>query len=162
MKKIILIFIFQCSIYASGDSLIGVWQDMKVLGSAWSNTYIFFPDKSFKFFYNQMDCEKRIVSLSGTWSLIEEDVINFYVFEKYVIEGGKLVPAEGSCASDSMIVEGYEKVYLIDPPEVMDYSISRIYKDNEDDLQRDVIYIDAIKFWRMRNDPYEVMKEFEK
>lgn len=162
MKKILTLFIFHVNLYASGDSITGVWQDAKVLGSAWSNTYLFFPDGAFRFYFSQMDCKKRIISFSGNWNLADKDVINFYVTEKTVIEGGKLVPSEGSCASDSMIVNGYEKVYLMDPPEILDYSISEIYRDSEDDIQRDVIYIDGIKFWRFSSNPYEFIKDFEK
>ena len=41
------------------DSLVGVWQDLRIVASGWSNTFLFFNDGGFKFFYNQMDCSKE-------------------------------------------------------------------------------------------------------
>ncbi len=142
------------------DSLVGVWQDSKIVASGWSNTFLFFKNGEFKFFYNQMDCAKREVSFSGEWKA-GGDELQLKVIQKNIIKGGTLEPSEGSCASDSMIVGGVEQTVKSKPPEMLIYSISQIYVDKEDDIQRSKIYIDAINFWKFSDYPYEMLKQFE-
>jgi hypothetical protein len=145
---------------SSSDSLIGVWQDERIVASGWSNTFLLFNDCGFKFFYNQMDCSKRVVSYSGKW-IVTEDALNLTVEQKIVIEGGHLEPSDGSCASDSMIVDGVEKVVNLRTPEEVIYSVSEIYTDNQDDISRIKIYIDAMPYWKFSDNPQEMLKEFE-
>jgi len=51
------------------STLVGVWQDNRYLASGWSDVYIFFPDGTFRFHYNQMNCTKRKLSYGGKWKL---------------------------------------------------------------------------------------------
>ena len=73
--SVLLLFIFCGSAKAqsSPDSLIGVWQDERIVASGWSNTFLFFKDGTFKYFFNQMDCAKRTISYSGTWRVNEDE-----------------------------------------------------------------------------------------
>jgi hypothetical protein len=144
----------------SNDSLIGVWQDSRLVASGWTNTFLFFKDGSFKFFYNQMDCSKRIVSYSGKWK-VNEDELDLNVKKKAIIEGGHLELSNGSCASDSMIVGGVEKVVKLKPPEEIIYSLSEVYSDNQDDIPRIKIYIDAMPYWKFSDNPGDLLNEFE-
>lgn len=144
----------------SPDSLIGVWQDERIVAAGWSNTFLFFKDGGFKFFYNQMDCSKRVVSYSGKW-FVDEDALNLTVEQKNVIEGGHLVSSDGSCASDSMIVDGVEQTVKLKSPEEIVYSVSEIYTENMDDISRIKIYIDAMPYWKFSDNPKELLKEFE-
>ncbi len=142
------------------DSLIGVWQDSKVVASGWSNTFLFFKSGRFKFFYNQMDCAKREVSYSGKWRAAGDELI-LTISEKTVIEGGELEPSSGSCASDSMIVGGTEATMKLRYLEKVLYSISSIYSDIEDDMQRQKVYIDAMPYWKFADNPEELINQFE-
>ena len=162
MKTILTIYFLPVLLFAGNDSLTGVWQDRNYPGSVWGNTYMFYPTGEFRFYFSQTDCSKRMVSYSGSWSLAEEEVIDLMITSKTLIEGGKLVPSTGNCASDSMIVGGDMKVLVLYVPEKMDLSISRIYKDNDGDIQRDVIYIDGMKFWKFGNNPDDFIRYFEK
>ena len=55
-----------------------------------------------------MDCAKRDVSYSGTWT-IKNDELRLTKKEKVIVVGGELQKSNGSCASDFMIVGGSEK-----------------------------------------------------
>jgi hypothetical protein len=145
---------------SSSDSLVGVWQDDRIVASGWSNTFLFFKDGTFKFFFNQMDCAKRTVSCSGMWK-VNEDELNLTIQRKNVIEGGRLVLSDGSCGTDSMIVDGVEKAVNLETPEEIIYSVSEIYTDNQDDISRIKIYIDAMPYWKFSDNPQEMLKEFE-
>lgn len=144
----------------ASDSLVGVWQDSKAVGSGWSNTFLFFKNGKFKFFYNQMDCAKREVSFSGRWKAVDDE-LKLTITQKKIIEGGTLELSSGSCASDSMIFGGAEKMVKLKPSEKLIYSVSGIYTDIEDDMQRLKIYIDAMPFWKFSDDPEEMINQFE-
>lgn len=158
----IFIFVFSASVKSQslGDSLVGVWQDSKAVASGWSNSFLFFKNGKFKFFYNQMDCAKREVSYSGKWKAKGDELI-LTILEKTVIEGGKLEPSTGSCASDSMIVGGFEETVRLQYEEKVLYSVSHVYIDYDDDIQRQKIYIDAMPYWKFSDYPHELIKQFE-
>ena len=157
---LLLVSYVETKAQSSNDSLIGVWQDDRIVASGWSNTFLFFKDGSFKFFFNQMDCSKRIVSYSGMWK-VNEDELNLKIKQKTIIEGGHLEPSDGSCGTDSMIVDGVEKAVNLETPEEVIYSVSEIYTENQDDIQRIKIYIDAMPYWKFSDNPQELLKEFE-
>jgi hypothetical protein len=161
MKKILIILIFPVITYSGdNDSLVGVWQDLNIVGSGWSNSCLFFKDGSFEFFYSQMDCSKRVVSYSGKWE-VSGEVLLLSVSERVIVEGGTMVKSAGSCGSDSAIEGGAERKIEISPAEQLEFAVSRIYTDNDNDIQRDVVYIDMIKFWKFADDPYDLLIQFE-
>src|SRR5436853_1253916 len=75
--------------FADNTSIVGVWQNQPALGSGWSNTYLFYPDGTFKFFYSQMDCAKRDVSYSGTYT-VKGDALRLTKKDKVTVVGGEL------------------------------------------------------------------------
>ena len=158
---LLLIFAGSGSAQIQRDSLVGVWQDSKIVASGWTNTFLFFNDGGYKFFYNQMDCSKREVSMSGNWK-VKYDELKLTVNQKDIIEGGTVELSIGSCASDSMIVGGIEKTVFLKPSEKILYSVSAIYVDNADDIQRLKIYIDAMPYWKFSDNPKELLNQFEK
>lgn len=166
LKTAIIFFIFffaYCGPVKSqnkSDSIVGVWQDSKIVASGWSSTFLFYKNGKFKFFYNQMDCAKREVSYSGRWKVIDDE-LKLTVKQKNIIKGGTLVLSTGSCASDFMIVGGIEKTVKLKPAGKIVYSVSGVYIDNEDDIQRLKIYIDAMPYWKFADDPEELINQFE-
>lgn len=163
MKKIIVLFAFislnALSYSQAPDSLVGVWQDNENLGSGWSNTFLLFGDGSYKFYTNQMDCSKRLISNNGKWRISDvEDAVIFSVENNVIIEGGTMVKSDGSCASDSMIAGGTSKTIKVN--EVMDHAISKVYSEEKTGIQRKFIYIDAVKYWYF-GDPKEMLNQFE-
>ncbi|HEY3252005.1 MAG TPA: hypothetical protein VGK25_12910 [Ignavibacteria bacterium] len=162
MNKLILTLFFICpylTFSQNSDSLIGVWQDNEVVAAGWSNTFLFFKDGKFKFFYNQMDMRKREIAFSGTWH-VEEDVLNLDVKERSLLEGGRLVENEEGKKGDSILIDATSKMVLLNPPEKVEISISKIYTDTPYAMGK-YIYIDAIKFYLMSRSPEELLHEFE-
>lgn len=139
------------------SELVGVWQDLEVVASGWSNTFLFFDDGTYRFYYSQMDCMKRVVMHSGTWK-IKNDGLVIKIKNRKIIEGGKVVASDGSC--DSSLINGTEKIIKISPSEKEILSISPVYIDKENN--KDKIYLDAISFWRFSENPDELLSQFEK
>lgn len=159
-KKLIILLITICSVYSQGsDSLTGVWQDNEVVAAGWSNTFLFFPDGTFKFFYNQMDLRKSEVSFSGTF-VIDGDGLLLDVKQRRYIDGASLVEDPNGAKGDSMLTGGIIKTRFVEPPDKIDMSISKIYSDSEFAMGK-YIYIDAIKFFLMSKTPDELLKQFE-
>lgn len=165
MKKIMILLAFilltAVSYSQAPDSLVGVWQDNEIVGSGWSNTFLFFGDGSYTFYVNQMDCSKRLVSYGGIWRISDvEEAVIFRVDERVVVEGGKMEKSYGSCASDSMLTGGVNKTVKVTPLEQIDYSISKVYSEISGGLERKFIYIDGVKYWYF-GEPKEMQSQFE-
>jgi len=161
MKKILmLVIIISGSTFSgNGDSLTGVWQDMEVVAAGWSNTFIFFDDSTFKFFYSQMDHRKRETGFSGKYR-VEGDGLYLEISERQYLEGGRLVEDILGKAGDSVLIEAVNKTLLFNPPEQMDMSISKIYSDSQFAMGK-YIYLDAMKFFLMSTKPAEILKQFK-
>jgi hypothetical protein len=139
------------------SELVGVWQDIELVASGWSNTFLFFPDGSYRFYYNQMDCMKRVIMHSGTWK-IKDDGLVIKIKNRKILEGGQIVTSNTSC--DSTIINGIEIIKKVSPSEKEILSISPLYFDKQNDKHK--IYLDAISFWRFSDKPDELLPEFEK
>ena len=161
MKKYIISFLLiSGTIFSQGaDSLTGVWQDNEVVASGWSNTFLFFADGTFKFFYNQMDQRKNQISFSGSWQ-VDGDGLYLDVRQRSYLEGGRLVKDPNGGKGDSVLVDAAQKTKLFNPPEKVEMSISKIYTGTEFAMGK-YIYIDAMKFYLMSTKPDEMLKQFE-
>ncbi len=161
MKRYLLLILLPAIICSQTSTGIkGVWQDSDVLGSGWSNSFLFYDNGSFKFFFSQMDCAKKIVSYSGKWK-INSDTLRLTVKEMTTIKGGKLVASEGSCAGDSMITGGWLAKLKIDPPEKLLFPLSKVTSEDPDGTKREVLIIDNKKYWRFTDDPDGLINQFE-
>jgi hypothetical protein len=139
--------------------LIGVWQDSRIIAAGWSNAFRFFQDGRFIFNTNQMDCESRDRTLSGTWKF-KPGYLVLDVISEGVVVGGTLVEAQGSCGSDKDIEGGKLIDKSVSLKRVINKSISKIMVDSGVDCfgesyQRPVIQIDGKKYWKFSNDPAE-------
>lgn len=157
MKRIfallVLCFVFgQVSASAQDkveNKLVGVWQASEAMGSGWSDTYRFFSNGKFVFHANQMDCAKRIVSQSGTWT-VKNNIIYLTITERVVMVGGKLVPAVGSCGSDYELVDAQEKKMTRKMPWRLNLTLGKFTKD---DLERLTTKFGKTRFWKYNTDP---------
>src|SRR5690348_16096241 len=98
MRKLIILLLFPLLAYSQApDSLVGVWQDAENVGSGYSNSYLFFKDGTYAFFASQMDCSKRLMAYHGKWKVSDvEDAIILTNEDKVILEGGKMMKADGS------------------------------------------------------------------
>ena len=161
MEKYLIQLLISCSfVFGQGtDSLVGVWQDAEVVGSGWSNTFLFYNDGTFKFFYSQMDMRKRETGYSGTW-YVEGDGLILDVTQRQFLDDGRLVPDQTGGPKDSVLIDAVSRTTIYNPPDRNELSISKIYSGGPSVLGK-YIYLDAIKFFLMSKNPAELLHEFE-
>jgi hypothetical protein len=151
MKLILTLLLFiPFAGFCQQTDLTGIWQDSPSVGSGWSDTYQFFKGGTVIFNYNQMICDKRTISYKGNWEIDNKGSLIITIIHKTIIEGGKLVPATGSCASEFEIEGGKVKTVTPDTPEKISIKLSEHKQDNED---RETIKMNGIQFWRMNINP---------
>ncbi len=152
-QTVILLISISCSLERNQTidtkEIIGIWQDSHEVASGWSDTYQFFENNEFIYRYNQMICDKRTLSYSGTWELAGER-LKIKVSEKTVLEGGKLVPAMGSCGSEYEIEGG--EIKTINYVRTYDMQLSSIIVDKENRDFRTMTF-DSKRFWKLKDDP---------
>lgn len=124
--------------------LVGVWQDSPVMASGWGDTYQFYHDGNFVFNTNQMDCGTRLLAEHGSWQ-IEGKRIRLVIKKETVIQGGKRVPATGSCGSEYEI-EGGKTVTEKTKVREKTLRIEAFHFDEEFNKNR--VIINGKKFWR--------------
>jgi hypothetical protein len=126
----------------------GVWHACEGVGSGYCELFQFFTNGSFVFNNNQMSCDQRLISYSGSWS-IAKDMLTLNIKEKKMLVGGKLVSTngEGSCGSDSMLIDTKEKVLKVSPPGKEIIKLSKIYYEKE--LGRKTMLFNKSRYWRI-------------
>jgi hypothetical protein len=150
---ITLLILVSCTVdkkpTADIKEFIGIWQDSPEVASGWSDTYQLFENGEFIYRYNQMICDKRTLSYSGTWD-VTGDKLKITVNERTIVEGGKLVPSPEWCGSD-FAIEGGEKKKVKDS-NVYDIKISAITVD-KDNRDLKTVTLDGKGFWKHKDDP---------
>jgi hypothetical protein len=155
---IILAFFISCK--SGQPEIVGAWQNLPLMASGWSDAYQFFENGEYRFNYNTMDCQKRVIRHSGTYIVESDSIIILTKMDKLIIEGGKLVPAMGSCASDYEIEGGKVKLVKLRKPEILELKLSNISIDKFND-DKSKILIGGIEYWRVDKDPkvYQTYEE---
>jgi len=161
MKKLLLILFLPFALYSqSAKEITGVWQSGENLASGWSDTYMFYPGGSYKFFYSQMDCSKRTVSEEGTFE-VKDGFITLNPLKVGIIEGGIMEPSSGSCGSDSMITGGIFKKIDVKSSEKLRLPIGDVQTEMRDEALRSTLLIGKTKYWKFADHPDILIKEFE-
>lgn len=152
---IILIFLTSCTtdsrLSSAEKELVGIWQVIPQQASGWADVYRFFDNGEFIYHYSQRVCDNRTLNYSGTWES-DNQVLKLKITKKTVLEGGKLVPAMGACASDFEIEGGEIKDLILSDSNVQTIHLSSIRIDNSNrDLK--IMMFDGKPFWKLENDP---------
>lgn len=114
---------------------VGFWHDSPTVAAGWGDTFAFFKNGKVIQGFNTMDCEKRLISLIGTWEVKNDTLFLVYSLKKH-IEGGKLEPASGSCASEKELVGGRTKITKLNPPIKVVFALSKITIDSKSSPDR--------------------------
>ena len=158
MKKIrplIFIGLIVCLSFSDKKiNLVGLWQDSPEVAAGWTNIFQIFPDGNFKFTYNSMVCDKRNISYSGKWKKDSSGNLVLMIWQKEILEGGKLIPSDAfsSCASDSTIDGGVNKTINLEKPEKKVLKLSG-YRTDPDHYDIETMKIDNVRYWKIRQDP---------
>ena len=101
-------------------ALVGCWQASPGMPAGNPDRYVFFTNRTFRYYANQMNGAERLRTYSGYWH-VDKGILILEVNRKTVIEGGEVIDGWGSMISD---IEGGTYVkFEIDPPEVMELEI---------------------------------------
>jgi hypothetical protein len=158
--KLFLFATIVISCQTKQNEIVGAWQNYPIMASGWNDAYQFYENGEYRFNYNTMDCQKRVIRHSGTYVTESDSILVLTTTDKLIIEGGKLVEAMGSCASDYEIEGGKEKLVKLDKPEILKLKVSSITIDKLNDDKSKVL-IGGIEYWRVDKDPkvYQTYEE---
>ena len=139
------------------QNIQGFWHDSPHIGSGFGEYYAFYSNMNFIYSTNSMDCDQRLESYSGMYS-IEGDSISLYIKEFEIIIGGAIEEDVTSCYNGFYINNGehisieakkdYKKKYKIE------FSIY-----NEEDIALPLVIIDGKTFYRLSSDPSNYIDE---
>jgi hypothetical protein len=154
IRRLILLFVFipVAGFTQTQKDLVGFWQDMPIAASGWSDSYLLYSDGTYEFNFNQMICDKRLLSLKGSWEIDKDDNLVLITISKTVLEGGTLVPSSGSCASEFDIEGGEIITKVLSIPEKKIVSISGIITDVGNNSLKSML-IDNVRYWRISVEP---------
>lgn len=140
--------------------LVGIWHDMPMLGSGWSDHYNFYSSGKYRLYFNTMDCAKTVTDESGSWKL-SGSTLTLTMTEKTVLNGGRLVPASGSCGSAQDLVGATPEKITLSVPQVTTYNIS-VTKGpvklgtnmvKPEDTPYTVVLFGTKPYWKFDSDP---------
>ena len=148
-----------CSESISPDDLAGLWQANTCIGSGLADVWFFMSDGTFLFRTSSMDGTSRLREFSGTFVVLD-DTLRVAVTREAVMEGGRLVPNDGtgSVGTDSVLVDAVEVDRFPDPPYCRNYLIESLVLETMEenpDLPADLMRLDmdGVTYWRFTADP---------
>ena len=144
---------FASALSENEKQLVGIWQSFPHMASGWNVTYAFYPARNVIYRTSQMDGETRLLAKIGHWKIIGSKLHIEYC-AKEIREGGTMVPAYASYASD-FVLEGAVPVLVeLKPVEVEEFEISKIDKDIDPDSNHYMMVLfDGSRKWRLRENP---------
>lgn len=132
------------------DYLIGIWQDMPMMGSGWSNHYNFYLDGRFSYYISQMKCDKRTIRQTGGW-ILEGNKLVLTTTREQVMTGGKMVKSTGSCGTPLTLEDGQLTERELPKPVVETFVITQ--KQPSEDSFHESIELGKTQFWKFDTDP---------
>lgn len=139
---------------AREDELVGMWHQSFNVASGYSERYHFFPSRWVIWYANEMDCGKRLLSLRGRWR-VEGSLLHIEWRTERVAVGGTLIPSDGSCASDSMLVDAEYLDQTLLKPRLQSFVLSPTEETDERENELLRISLDQEFYWKMNADPFE-------
>jgi hypothetical protein len=136
--------------------LVGIWQNSPTMNpGGWNDHYNFYPDGTYRLYYDTMDCAKRKVRQSGTW-VLKGDSLTLTTTEEKRLMGGEMVTATGACTSSQMLSGAKEETVALDKPTKEDFRIEKLpWQETENNESMRLKDKDGkeVKLWKFNNDP---------
>ena len=132
------------------EYLVGIWQDMPMMGSGWSDHYNFYPDGHFAYYVSQMKCDKRTIRQTGGW-ILEGNKLVLTTTREQVMVGGKLVKSIGSCGTPLTLEDGQLTERELPKPIVETLVITQ--REPSEDSFHESIDMGKTQFWKFDTDP---------
>lgn len=133
--------------------ILGLWHSSDVLGSGYSDVYLFYDNGDYYFYYSQMDCDNPNIMHSGKYFFESDTILRLVKEKKSYIHDGILKPViDGSCASDFYIEGGEILEEYLENPILQNIRIYNHYKD-EELYDVHTVKFDEVRFWRISSSP---------
>lgn len=113
-------------------AMSGCWHVLPGVPAEYAERFIFNTNLTFSYYCNNLDGEKRELASYGTWTIEGKDLI-LNIMVKKVLEGGELIPANGSVATEFDIEGGKVKYLYLENPEVIKLTVGPI--EHEEGVQ---------------------------
>ena len=91
-------------------SFVGFWHDSPHVGSGLGNYYAFYDNSNFIFSTNSMDCDQRLESYSGIYS-VEGDTLILNIRQIDILLDGKIEEDNTSCYN-GYYIEGGDRISI--------------------------------------------------
>ncbi|PLW93300.1 MAG: hypothetical protein C0592_06475 [Marinilabiliales bacterium] len=135
----------------------GFWHDSPHVGSGYGEYYAFYDNMNFTYSTNSMDCDQRLQSFSGVYS-VEGDSVFLYIREINIIIGGTIKEDVTSCYN-GFYIEGGEYLKIETRKDYVRKYIISFSTYFEEDLEYTTICINGKTYYRLGTDPSVYINE---
>ena len=133
------------------EELVGIWQvNSDEIASGWLDSYRFFDNKEFIFSPNQFDGLRRIISINGTYRIVNNKLY-IKVASTDEVEGGHIERSHLTTLSDTWEIDGGVIKKVIQPER--DEEVIEIKRCNNEISKKICILLDGRKYYKLENDP---------
>jgi len=129
----------------------GFWHDSPHVGSGLGEYYAFYDNMNFTYATSSMDCDQRLETISGIYT-IEGDTIIMHIRKIEILIGGEIIADETSCYN-GYYIEGGETMSFETSHEYLRKYHLEFFTFSEDDLTYDAVKINSRVFYKLSTDP---------
>ncbi len=151
------IILFLCSIGYSQNEIIGFWHASPHVASGYSAYFAFYDNNNFQFATNSMDCDQRLTSYSGIYT-VTDDTIALNIMEFIVLLDGKAILDETSCYN-GYYLEGAEELRIYSNKDIIRKHKLDFCKYIEEDITFNCLIIGGLKYYKLCESIEDYIKE---
>ena len=109
----------------------GMWHASPSVGSGWSHRLGLLEDSTFIYAASEMDGETRERFVTGEWSVSSDGLLTLFCREALRWEGGEVVPATASTATETEIINAVMVKVEYDPAKKIEIRVGDyVYDDS--------------------------------
>lgn len=152
MKVFLLnIILFLSTIAYSQSELVGFWHASPHVASGYSAYFSFYDNYNFQFATNSMDCDQRLESYSGIYTIIN-DSLELHIREIVILLDGKTIIDESSCYN-GYYIDGAEELSIVSNKDIIRKYKLYFSKYTEEDIIYNCLTIGGVKYYRLSANP---------
>jgi len=155
MRALFITLFSFCSLMLIGQvnnskKIVGLWQNSAEYVSGWMDCYQFFPDQTFIFNYDKVNCMKNCSTYyyKGNWS-VQNDSLVLSVYEKKILVGGTFVKMLEDDGVIRILTTGTDSVITQTKPEIIKLPLLLMLPNQN----RECVKIDDVRYWLMDENP---------
>lgn len=155
MKTILVTFLTLCSFCLMGQDkvekkLIGLWQNSPEYVSGWMDCYQFFPDKTYVFNFDIVNCQENCSTYyyKGNWKVLNDTLI-LSVKEKKITVGGEFTKVVEDDGVIRILTSGTDCVINYAEPKILNIKLLMMLPNRN----RECIKLDDNRYWKMDDNP---------